>query len=151
MEGNGIGLENRISKAGFTLVEALTVLVIVSVLSLVSTTAIISSWQLSQVNQVKAYLLSIQSMQSRSWLESGVYLPLTALPQANIDKVSIVQTMSQSGEYEVAATLLFKKQNDSCRIIKLVKRLWPQKGAGSNVKIPAYQLRILTSASKCEL
>ncbi|WP_025255860.1 prepilin-type N-terminal cleavage/methylation domain-containing protein [Alteromonas sp. ALT199] len=128
MEGNGIGLENRISKAGFTLVEALTVLVIVSVLSLVSTTAIISSWQLSQVNQVKAYLLSIQSMQSRSWLESGVYLPLTALPQANIDKVSIVQTMSQSGEYEVAATLLFKKQNDSCRIIKISETSLAPKG-----------------------
>jgi hypothetical protein len=58
-------------------------------------------------------------MQSRSWLESGVYLPLTALPQANMDKVSIAQTMSQSGEYEMAATLLFKKQSDSCRIIRI--------------------------------
>lgn len=119
MEGNGIGLNNRITKAGFTLVEVLAVLAIVSVLSVATTTAMISIWQLSQVNQVKAYLLSIQSIQSRSWLESGVYLPITSLPQANIDKVNITQTMSQSGEYEVAATLLFKKQNDSCRIIKI--------------------------------
>ena len=119
MEGNSVGLNNRISNTGFTLVEVLAVLAIVSVLSLATTTAIISSWQLSQVNQVKAYLLSIQSMQSRSWLESGVYLPLTALPQANIDKVSIAQTMSQSGEYEVTATLFFKNQNDSCRILKI--------------------------------
>ncbi|MCZ8529658.1 prepilin-type N-terminal cleavage/methylation domain-containing protein [Alteromonas sp. PRIM-21] len=119
MEGNSVGLNNRVSNTGFTLVEVLAVLAIVSVLGLATTTAIISSWQLSQVNQVKAYLLSIQSMQSRSWLESGVYLPLTALPQANIDKVSIAQTMSQSGEYEVAATLFFKKQNDSCRVLKI--------------------------------
>ena len=119
MEGNDIGLDRQKFRAGFTLIEALAVLAIVSVLTLATTTAIISSWQLSQVNQVKAYLLSIQSTQSRSWLESGVYLPLTALPQANIDKVSIAQTMSQSGEYEVAATLLFKKQGDSCRTIKI--------------------------------
>ncbi|AXT39751.1 prepilin-type N-terminal cleavage/methylation domain-containing protein [Alteromonas sp. BL110] len=119
MEGNDIANESQIFKDGFTLVEALAVLAIVSILSLATTTAIISSWQLSQVNQVKAYLLSIQSMQSRSWLESGVYLPLTALPQANIAKVSIAQTMSQSGEYEVAATLFFKKQDDSCRVIKI--------------------------------
>tara|TARA_Y100000052_G_C2951773_1_gene87729 strand:- start:17 stop:409 length:393 start_codon:yes stop_codon:yes gene_type:complete len=119
MEGNGIGLDRQNFRAGFTLVEALAVLAIVSVLSLATTRAIISTWQLSQVNQVKAYLLSIQSMQSRSWLETGVYLPLTALPQANIDKVSIAQTMSQSGEYEVAATLLFKKQGENCRTIKI--------------------------------
>ncbi|CAA0269362.1 conserved hypothetical protein [Alteromonas alvinellae] len=119
MEGNGIGLDRQNFRAGFTLVEALAVLAIVSVLSLATTRAIISTWQLSQVNQVKAYLLSIQSMQSRSWLETGVYLPLTALPQANIDKVSIAQTMSQSGEYEVVATLLFKKQGENCRTIKI--------------------------------
>jgi prepilin-type N-terminal cleavage/methylation domain-containing protein len=119
MEGNDIRLDRQNFRAGFTLVEALAVLAIVSVLSLATTTAVISTWQSSQVNQVKAYLLSIQSMQSRSWLESGVYLPLTALPQANMDKVSIAQTMSQSGEYEMAATLLFKKQSDSCRIIRI--------------------------------
>lgn len=119
MEGNDIRLDRKNFRAGFTLVEALAVLAIVGVLSLATTTAVISTWQSSQVNQVKAYLLSIQSMQSRSWLESGVYLPLTALPQANIDKVSIAQTMSQSGEYEMAATLLFKKQSDSCRIIRI--------------------------------
>ena len=119
MEGNGIGLDRQNFRAGFTLVEALAVLAIVSVLSLATTRAIISTWQLSQVNQVKAYLLSIQSMQSKSWLETGVYLPLTALPQANIDKVSIAQTMSQSGEYEVVATLLFKKQGENCRTIKI--------------------------------
>ncbi len=119
MEGNDIRSDRQNFRAGFTLVEALAVLAIVSVLSLATTTAVISTWQSSQVNQVKAYLLSIQSMQSRSWLESGVYLPLTALPQANIDKVSIAQTMSQSGEYEMAATLLFKKQSDSCRIIRI--------------------------------
>ena len=119
MEGNGIGLDRQNFRAGFTLVEALAVLAIGSVLSLATTRAIISTWQLSQVNQVKAYLLSIQSMQSRSWLETGVYLPLTALPQANIDKVSIAQTMSQSGEYEVVATLLFKKQGENCRTIKI--------------------------------
>ena len=119
MEGNDIRLDRKNFRAGFTLVEALAVLAIVSVLSLATTTAVISTWQSSQVNQVKAYLLSIQSMQSRSWLESGVYLPLTALPQANMDKVSIAQTMSQSGEYEMAATLLFKKQSDSCRIIRI--------------------------------
>ncbi len=89
MEGNGIGLDRQNFRAGFTLVEALAVLAIVSVLSLATTRAIISTWQLSQVNQVKAYLLSIQSMQSRSWLETGVYLPLTALPQANIDKIGM--------------------------------------------------------------
>tara|TARA_Y100000296_G_scaffold71053_1_gene86190 strand:+ start:1724 stop:2116 length:393 start_codon:yes stop_codon:yes gene_type:complete len=119
MEGNDIRSDRQNFRAGLTLVEALAVLAIVSVLSLATTTAVISTWQSSQVNQVKAYLLSIQSMQSRSWLESGVYLPLTALPQANMDKVSIAQTMSQSGEYEVAATLLFKKQGDSCRIIRI--------------------------------
>ncbi|MDY6977583.1 MAG: prepilin-type N-terminal cleavage/methylation domain-containing protein [Pseudomonadota bacterium] len=119
MEGNDIRLDRQNFRAGFTLVEALAVLAIVGVLSLATTTAVISTWQSSRVNQVKAYLLSIQSMQSRSWLESGVYLPLTALPQANIDKVSIAQTMSQSGEYEMAATLLFKKQSDSCRIIRI--------------------------------
>lgn len=119
MEGNDIRLDRQNFRAGFTLVEALAVLAIVGVLSLATTTAVISTWQSSQVNQVKAYLLSIQSMQSRSWLESGVYLPLTALPQANMDKVSIAQTMSQSGEYEMAATLLFKKQSDSCRIIRI--------------------------------
>jgi prepilin-type N-terminal cleavage/methylation domain-containing protein len=119
MEGNDIRSDRQNFRAGFTLVEALAVLAIVSVLSLATTTAVISTWQSSQVNQVKAYLLSIQSMQSRSWLESGVYLPLTALPQANMDKVSIAQTMSQSGEYEMAATLLFKKQSDSCRIIRI--------------------------------
>lgn len=119
MEGNDIRLDRQSFRAGLTLVEALAVLAIVGVLSLATTTAVISTWQSSQVNQVKAYLLSIQSMQSRSWLESGVYLPLTALPQANIDKVSIAQTMSQSGEYEMAATLLFKKQSDSCRIIRI--------------------------------
>ena len=119
MEGNDIGLDRQNIWAGFTLVEALAVLAIVGVLSLATTTAVISTWQSSQVNQVKAYLLSIQSLQSRSWLESGVYLPLTALPQANMDKVSIAQTMSQSGEYEMAATLLFKKQSDSCRIIRI--------------------------------
>lgn len=119
MEGNDIRSDRQNFRAGFTLVEALAVLAIVSVLSLATTTAVISTWQSSQVNQVKAYLLSIQSMQSRSWLESGVYLPLAALPQANMDKVSIAQTMSQSGEYEMAATLLFKKQSDSCRIIRI--------------------------------
>ena len=119
MEGNDIGLDRQNFRAGFTLVEAIAVLAIVSVLSLATTKAIISTWQLSQVNQVKAYLLSIQSMQSKSWLETGVYLPLTALPQANIDKVSIAQTMSQSGEYEVAATFLFKKQGENCRTIKI--------------------------------
>ena len=119
MEGNDIRSDRQNFRAGFTLVEALAVLAIVGVLSLVTTTAVISTWQSSQVNQVKAYLLSIQSLQSRSWLESGVYLPLTALPQANMDKVSIAQTMSQSGEYEMAATLLFKEQSDSCRIIRI--------------------------------
>lgn len=119
MEGNDIRSVRQNFRAGFTLVEALAVLAIVSVLSLATTTAVISTWQSSQVNQVKAYLLSIQSMQSRSWLESGVYLPLTALPQANMDKVSFAQTMSQSGEYEMAATFLFKKQSDSCRIIRI--------------------------------
>ena len=119
MEGNDTRLDWQNFRAGFTFVEALAVLAIVGVLSLVTTTAVISTWQSSQVNQVKAYLLSIQSLQSRSWLESGVYLPLTALPQANIDKVSIAQTMSQSGEYEMAATLLFKEQSDSCRIIRI--------------------------------
>lgn len=119
MEGNCNATGIQCLKAGFTLVEALVVLAIVGILALATTTAIISSWQISRINQAKAYLLSVQSMQSRNWLESGVYLPLTALPQANIDKVSIAQTVSQSGEYEVAATLLFKKQSDSCRIIKI--------------------------------
>lgn len=119
MEGNCNATGIQCLKAGFTLVEALVVSAIVGILALATTTAIISSWQISRINQAKAYLLSVQSMQSRNWLESGVYLPLTALPQANIDKVSIAQTVSQSGEYEVAATLLFKKQSDGCRIIKI--------------------------------
>ena len=128
MEGNCNATGIQCLKAGFTLVEALVVLAIVGILALATTTAIISSWQISRINQAKAYLLSVQSMQSRNWLESGVYLPLTALPQANIDKVSIAQTVSQSGEYEVAATLLFKKQSDSCRIIKISETSLAPKG-----------------------
>ena len=128
MEGNCNATGIQCLKAGFTVVEALVVLAIVGILALATTTAIISSWQISRINQAKAYLLSVQSMQSRNWLESGVYLPLTALPQANIDKVSIAQTMSQSGEYEVAATLLFKKQNDSCRVIKISETSLAPKG-----------------------
>lgn len=119
MGGNNKLIASWSVKTGFTFVEVLVVLAIVGVLSLATITALTSSWQMSQVNQTKAYLLSIQSIQSRSWLESGVYLPLTALPQANIDKVSIAQTMRESGEYEVAATLLFKNQDDNCRVMKI--------------------------------
>ena len=119
MEGNNNVIDCHRAIVGFTFVEALVVLAIIGILSVAATTTITSSWHLSQVNHAKAYLISIQTMQSRSWIESGAYLPLSALPQANIENVNISQTMSNNGEYEMAATLLFKEQYDSCRIIKI--------------------------------
>ena len=119
MEGNYKKGGKRYLIIGFTLVAALITMAIVGILSVAASSAVNSSWQLSQTNKVKAYLLSIQAMQSRSWLETGLYLPLSALPQADVQNVSFSQINHQGSGYEVVATFLFKDANDSCRTIKI--------------------------------
>ncbi|WP_394221100.1 type IV pilin protein [Alteromonas gracilis] len=114
MEGNNKNGSGIRFSAGVTLVELMITLAIVSVLYLVSITAIDASWQLSQINRVKAYLLSAQAIQSRSWLESGIYLPLEKMPAADIQEVSFKQTINSKVGYEITATLKFKSTRDSC-------------------------------------
>lgn len=119
MEGNCITNDKRLGQEGFTLIELLVAMAIVGLLSLAATSAINTTRQISEINKVKAHLLSLQAMQSTMWLETGHYLPLNALPSANIPNVNFTQSSSQGGGYEIAATRLSLSTDDSCRTIKI--------------------------------
>ncbi len=119
MEGNCITNDKRPGQEGFTLIELLVAMAIVGLLSLAATSAINTTRQISEINKVKAHLLSLQAMQSTMWLENGHYLALNSLPSTNIPNVSFTQSNSQGGGYEIAATRLSLSTDDSCRTIKI--------------------------------
>lgn len=119
MEENCITNDKRLGQEGFTLIELLVAMAIVGLLSLAATSAINTTRQISEINKVKAHLLSLQAMQSAMWLETGHYLPPNALPSANIPNVNFTQSNSQGGGYEIAATRLSLSTDDSCRTIKI--------------------------------
>ena len=119
MEGNCITNDKRPGQEGFTLIELLVAMAIVGLLSLAATSAINTTRQISEINKVKAHLLSLQAMQSKMWLENGHYLALNSLPSTNIPNVSFTQSSSQGGGYEIAATRLSLSADDSCRTIKI--------------------------------
>ena len=119
MEGNCITNDKRQGQEGFTLIELLVAMAIVGLLSLAATSAINTTRQISEINKVKAHLLSLQAMQSTMWLETGHYLALNSLPSTNIPNVSFTQSSSQGGGYEIAATRLSLSADDSCRTIKI--------------------------------
>lgn len=119
MEGNCIKNDKRYGLKGFTLIELLVAMAIVGMLSLAATSAINTTRKISEINKVKAHLLSLQAMQSKMWLQTGHYLPLNALPSANIQNVSFTQSSSQGGGYEIAATRLSLSADDRCRTIKI--------------------------------
>ncbi|WP_334021213.1 type II secretion system protein [Alteromonas sp. S015] len=106
---------------GVTLSEILIATAIAGILCVATMPAIITSKQLSHLNKVKAYLLSVQAIQSRSWLRTGKYLTHDALPPIEISSVSIAQTISSTGKYEIVATLATRALTDRCRIIKITE------------------------------
>ncbi|MBJ2129999.1 prepilin-type N-terminal cleavage/methylation domain-containing protein [Alteromonas sp. IB21] len=119
MEVNYTANDKRYGQKGFTLIELLVAMAIVGLLSLAATSAINTTRQISEINKVKAHLLSLQAMQSTMWLENGHYLALNSLPSTNIPNVSFTQSNSQGGGYEIAATRLSLSADDSCRTIKI--------------------------------
>lgn len=119
MEGKCKTNENVAKSTGFTLVELLITVSIIGILSLATATAINTTRQFIEINKVKAYLLTIQAIQSKTWLETGQYLSLNALPGADIQNVSVSQSTSQSGGYEIVATRLSSRAGDSCRSISI--------------------------------
>lgn len=74
MEGNDKAYIQHHLTEGFSLVEILVATAIAGILCVATTSAITASKQLSQLNKVKAYLLSAQAIQSRSWLLTGEYV-----------------------------------------------------------------------------
>lgn len=119
MEGNDKAYIQHHLTEGFSLVEILVATAIAGILCVASTSAITASKQLSQLNKVKVYLLSAQAIQSRSWLLTGEYVTHDALPPFGIASVRISQTISDTGMYEISATLTSRASTDSCRVIKI--------------------------------
>ena len=119
MEGNYKAYIQHHLTEGFSLVEILVATAIAGILCVATTSAITASKQLSQLNKVKAYLLSAQAIQSRSWLLTGEYVTHDALPPSGIASVRISQTISDTGMYEISATLTSRPSTDSCRVIKI--------------------------------
>ena len=79
MEGNYKAYIQHHLTEGFSLVEILVATAIAGILCVATTSAITASKQLSQLNKVKAYLLSARNS-VRSWLLTGEYVTHDALP-----------------------------------------------------------------------
>ena len=128
MEGNYKNCSSTYRCAGFTLVELMVAIAIAGILLVASTSAVDAGRQGSHTNKVKAYLLSVQAIQSKYWLESGIYLPLHALPKPDVQQVSFEQTLNGGVGFEIVATLMFKPATDSCYKMKISEAALSPKG-----------------------
>jgi len=117
MEGIYRACTQRPAVKGFSLVEIMVVLAIVGLIGVATVSSLATSMQLNELNKAKAYLLTTQALQS--WLETGEYLALSALPQSELPSITISQTIDDAGMYEIVATLTSRPSTDSCRVIKI--------------------------------
>lgn len=110
-----ISWTNGKRQKGITLLEMLCVLVVVGLIARALTVNIVASRQQVDMLKISSYLLQIQAIQTRHWLLTGMYLPLSELPALKLEGVSVIQNNLSSGHYKITVNILWLSKGNSCK------------------------------------
>ena len=104
-------------KRGFSLIELLIVLCIVSVLTTLITYSFQSGKRITSRYLAKSHLIKLQSIQSRYWLNSDAFVPLSMLPVIDTGGVEIIEVTWSTTHYEFTAVLSYFNDEDPCQTL----------------------------------
>ena len=107
---------------GMTLIEMLCALAVISILAVAIAVNTVGANR--KVNQLKvsSYLMQLQAMQARHWLQTGAYLPLSALPIFEIKGVSVEENKSTNNEYEIKVVMSWLSTSHVCKTQTLTEQ-----------------------------
>lgn len=112
---------------GYTLIEILVVTAALGIVSVAISQAFSQSGDKVKRLKVQSYLLKVQAIQSRSWLQSGQYYRLSALPRLDVDGVSLSELESLSEGFAFTVTQNFLSNGTACKTLTLTQEgIYPQ-------------------------
>lgn len=109
---------------GFTLLEMLVAVVVVSLVMLTSYKAGSSAQQASSRLKAKSFLLTIQAMQGRMWLEKGTYASLKQLgvtPPEGVTLIDYSDETKRDSSFNFSVTLSSLPHASHCRTLVLTQ------------------------------
>lgn len=119
MDSNLINGGKKYSVNGFSILEMIIGLGLVYIVMLGLMNSATYTYEAVKMQQIRSYLLQIQAIQSRNWLNSGAYSPLSALPQANIDDVEITEVKNTENGFGLKLTINFMSEEAPCRTMAI--------------------------------
>lgn len=108
---------NCFKKRGLTLVELLIVLCVVGILTTLTMQSYQSGKRVTSRYLAKSHMIKLQAIQSRYWLSSGAFVPLSKLPNIDTGGVKIKEVASSNSHYEFKAVLTYFDSKDPCRTL----------------------------------
>ena len=108
---------NCFKRRGLTLVELLIVLCIVGILTTLTMQSYQSGKRVTSRYLAKSHMIKLQAIQSRYWLSSGAFVPLSKLPNIDTGGVKIKEVASSNSHYEFKAVLTYFDSKDPCRTL----------------------------------
>ncbi|WP_334013327.1 prepilin-type N-terminal cleavage/methylation domain-containing protein [Alteromonas sp. S167] len=109
---------------GFSLLEMLIAVSIVTILTLSVYKATERAAHASNRLKAKSYLLALQAIQARNWLENGIYKPLKQLdvkPPEGLKITDNTDKTKQSISYNFSVTLQLFPNSSDCRTLAITQ------------------------------
>ncbi|BFT29725.1 hypothetical protein D210916BOD24_09010 [Alteromonas sp. D210916BOD_24] len=127
MEGKRHRIGSWPFNQGYTLVEILVVTAAIGIVLAAMSQAFSHSGSKVKRLKVQSYLLKVQAMQSRSWLRSGQYYRLSALPRLDVDGVSLSETENLSEGFAFTVRQDFLNNGARCKTLTITQKgIYPQ-------------------------
>ena len=108
---------NYCKRRGVTLIELLIVLSVVGILTLLTLQSYQLGKKVASRYAAKIHIIKLQSIQSRHWLSSGAFVPLSKLPDIDTGGVKIKEVASSNSHYEFKAVLTYFDSKAPCRTL----------------------------------
>ena len=121
MDSNSSKTDKRSSVQGFTLLDMLIAIGVIYIVMLGLVNGATHTYEAVKMQQIRSYLLQVQAIQSRNWLNSGTYRSLSALPIPDIDGVHIAEDKEVEAGFALTLTIDFMSNDAPCRTLSITE------------------------------
>ena len=121
MGSNSLKTYKRYRVQGFTLLDILITIGVIYIVMLGLVSGATHSYEAVKMQQIRSYLLQVQAIQSRNWLNSGTYRSLSALPLPDIDGVRIAENKDVEAGFALKLTIDFMSKEAPCRTVSITE------------------------------
>ncbi len=121
MDSNSLKTYKRHRVQGFTLLDMLIAIGVMYIVMLGLVSGATHTYEAVKMQQIRSYLLQVQAIQSRNWLNSGTYRSLSALPLPDIDGVRIAENKDVEAGFALKLTIDFMSKEAPCRTVSITE------------------------------